>query len=436
MTPAARLATTIEALAAIAAEAAPADVVLARFFRARRFVGSKDRAHVASNVYRVLRAEARLGWWLAEAQLEPTARAFAFADVLLNDQMPLAALHDLCDGSRYAPSRLSVSESNGLKALAGQNLTDARMPQLVQLECPATIAPDLAEAYGPQFEPVLQALLQAAPLDARVNTLRANPERLLQEFKAVGFTVEPCRFAPAGLRLHGRPNLNIHPAFKDGLVEVQDEGSQLIALLCEAKAGERVLDFCAGAGGKTLALAASMQNKGKIVAIDVGASRLARAKLRFRRAGAQNIEVNAIKDEHDPWLKRHKAEFDCVLVDAPCSGTGTWRRNPEMRWRQNALSLDELVPLQQSILTSAARLVKTGGRLVYATCSLLPAENEAQMQAFLAAHPQFRIVPLPAVWARAVPGRDCPVQGDYLRLDPANHGTDGFFAAVLQREAE
>lgn len=439
MTPAARLATTIDALAEIAdareRQAAPADVVISRFFRARRFIGSKDRAHIAGNVYRILRAEARLGWWLEQADLPLTSRSFALADVMLNDHLPLAELHLLCDGTEYAPGKIGDDEHKALRVLNGQSITADAMPELVKLECPAEVADKFREALGDRFAVVMQSLLQPAAMDVRVNTLRADCDTIFREFKTVGYNVSRCKFAPHGLRLAGRPNLNNHSAFKDGLVEVQDEGSQLIALVTDAQPGMRVLDFCAGAGGKTLALAANMNNKGKIVATDTGASRLAKAKLRFRRAGVQNIEVTSIASENDPWFKRHKGEFDRVLVDAPCSGTGTWRRNPEMRWKQQSLGLDELVPLQQSILASAARLVKPGGQLVYATCSLLPDENEAQVTAFLAAHPDFTVVPVPGIWGRVVPNQPCPVNGDFLRLDPAAHETDGFFAAVLTRKA-
>lgn len=435
MTPAARLATTIDALGEIGAAHAPADVVMSRFFRARRFIGSKDRAHIAGNVYRILRSEARITWWLEQAEMPPTARSFALADAMLNDHVPLADLHELCSGGQYAPSKIGNDEHKGLKVLNGQPLTPDNMPELTQLECPETVADKFRAALGDRFAAVMKAMLVPATLDVRVNTLRADADKLLGEFKTVGYNVSRCAFAPDGLRIAGRPNLNNHSAFKDGLVEVQDEGSQLIALVCDAQPGMRVLDFCAGAGGKTLALAAAMKNKGKIVATDTGESRLTRAKLRFRRAGVQNIEVTPIKSENDPWLKRHKDSFDRVLVDAPCSGTGTWRRNPEMRWKQHSLGLEELVPLQQSILASAARLVKPGGQLIYATCSLLPDENEAQVTTFLAQHPDFSIVPLPQVWAKVAANQPCPVSGDYLRLDPATHETDGFFAAVLARKA-
>ena len=216
-----------------------------------------------------------------------------------------------------------------------------------------------------------------------------------------------------------------------GEVEIQDEGSQLVAALVEARPGDRVVDFCAGAGGKTLALATQMENRGHVIACDVSAGRLKRAVQRFRRAGLHNIETRLLTSETDQWVKRHKGGFDRVLVDAPCSGTGTWRRNPDARWRATEPGLSKLLAQQAAILASAARLVKPGGRLVYATCSMLPVENEVQIAAFLAAHPAFRVVPLRDTALPRIPS----AHPDYLSLTPARHGTDGFFAAVMRREA-
>jgi len=213
---------------------------------------------------------------------------------------------------------------------------------------------------------------------------------------------------------------------------VQDEGSQLVALLTDAQPGQAVMDFCAGAGGKTLALAAAMKNKGRLVACDTHAARSERAVQRLRRAGVHNVTRHVLEGEGDKWLKRQKGTFDRVLVDAPCSGSGTWRRNPDAKWRLTETGLLELVALQGKILTQASTLVKPGGRLVYATCSLLPEENERQVEAFLAANPDFSLIPITEAWSATV-GTECPVPGPYLRLSPAAHNTDGFFVAVMQR---
>jgi 16S rRNA (cytosine967-C5)-methyltransferase len=238
--------------------------------------------------------------------------------------------------------------------------------------------------------------------------------------------------APYGIRLDERLSLARLPMLKSGEVEIQDEGSQLVAMLVDARPGDRVVDFCAGAGGKTLAIAAQMNNKGHVIACDVSEGRLKRAAERFRQAGLHNIQTRLLTSETDKWIKRHKGGFDRVLVDAPCSGTGTWRRNPDARWRaQEEGGLDKVVALQMRILASAARLVKPGGRLVYATCSLLAEENEEQVAAFLATHPGFKVVPL----REAAPGLTRSAHPDYLSLTPAQHDTDGFFAAVMQRDA-
>ncbi len=264
---------------------------------------------------------------------------------------------------------------------------------------------------------------EPAPLDLRVNIIKATRDDMLAALQKFGLQAELCTLSPWGIRIYDRPSLADIKMLKDGLIDIQDEGSQLIAKIVDAQPGERVVDFCAGAGGKTLAIAAMMQNKGRVIACDIMEKRLMKSSERFRRAGLHNIELRVLTGTRDPWVKKHKASFDRVLVDAPCSGTGTWRRNPDARWRNLGPPLADLLKTQAEILDSAARLVKPGGRLIYATCSLLPAENEEQVEAFLAAHPEFSLFP-------------CGL-GDtaYLSLTPAQHGTDGFFGAVMVRAA-
>jgi 16S rRNA (cytosine967-C5)-methyltransferase len=227
-------------------------------------------------------------------------------------------------------------------------------------------------------------------------------------------------------------------AFQEGLIEIQDEGSQLVAALVDAQPGMQVADYCAGAGGKTLAIAAGMNNKGRVVAMDVYEGRLDRSAQRLRRAGAHNVERRALDAENAKWLKRHKGTFDRVLVDAPCTGTGTWRRNPDGRWTLTPKDLEELVPKQAAILEAASKLVKPGGGLIYATCSVLPAENEHQIAGFLERHPEFAVVPVTDLWRDAI-GTEPPAQlgqSPYLRLSPLQHGTDGFFGAALVRKPD
>jgi len=293
--------------------------------------------------------------------------------------------------------------------------------------------PYFVSVFGKGLEREMAALNASAPIDLRVNLLRTSREAARRALADEGVSGEPTLWSPIGLRLRERVPLGGLAAFKEGLIEVQDEGSQIVALLAGAGPGMRVVDFCAGAGGKALALAAQMANRGKLVACDVSARRLERAARRLRRAGVNNAERRALTSERDKWVKRHVGGFDRVLVDAPCLGTGTWRRNPDAKWRATPQDLAELVIRQQQILGSAARLVRPGGRLVYATCSLLREENEAQAEAFLAAEPEFSAVPASRAWHETIGGRS-PGGELYLRLTPARHGTDGFFVAVFEHK--
>jgi 16S rRNA (cytosine967-C5)-methyltransferase len=278
----------------------------------------------------------------------------------------------------------------------------------------------------------MAALMGGAATDLRANTLKANRDEAIAALAREGVEGRATPLSPLGIRVDGRPPLAGLHCFKAGMIEVQDEGSQLVALLTDARPGQRVVDFCAGAGGKTLALAAAMKNKGKLVAADVLEGRIARAATRLTRAGVHNVERRGLASERDPWVKRHLAKFDRVLIDAPCSGSGTWRRNPDAKWRLKPEDIGELAALQRRILDSAARLVKPGGRLVYATCSLLGRENQDQIEWFLAEHANFSVLPIAEVWRQILAG-DAPSPGPFLRLSPARHGTDGFFLAVLEK---
>ena len=279
----------------------------------------------------------------------------------------------------------------------------------------------------------MAALNTPAPTDLRVNSLKADRAMARAALAAEGVMTEPTPWSPIGLRLAERVTLGGRTALKDGLVEVQDEGSQLTALLVDARPGMRVVDFCAGAGGKTLALAASMANRGRLVACDVSVHRLERATRRLRRSGVGNVERRTLTSERDKWVKHHAGGFDRVLVDAPCLGIGAWRRNPGDKWRVTKEDLAHLVVRQREIVSNAARLVRPGGRLIYATCSLLHEENEAQAEALLAALPEFSVVPAAQVWHETI-GGTAPGGERYLRLTPARHGTDGFFIAIFERE--
>ena len=399
MTPAARIASAIELLAAIqGAPTRPADAVANNYFRERRYIGAGDRRAVSERVWRVLRTYRRLTWWLAD---HATPRLLVAASLLLDG----GALADF-SGGRFAPAPLAPSERAVLQRLEGRSLDHPSMPDAVRLEVPDWLLSRMDTAE-------LRALLEPAPLDLRVNLLKATREEARAALAAEGMDAVPTPHSPWGLRLEGRRSVTTGAAFRAGLVEIQDEGSQLIAALVDARPAMRVADLCAGAGGKALALAMTMRNRGQLVACDVSAVRLEGAVRRLRRAGVHNVERHLL-EPGDKWIKRRAKTFDRVLVDAPCTGTGTWRRNPDARLRLSEADLAELLPKQAAIIDQAATLVRTGGRLVYATCSLLAKENEDQVTAFLSRHPDF-------------------AQVDVLSLTPARHGTDGFFAAVLER---
>ncbi|HET8726793.1 MAG TPA: RsmB/NOP family class I SAM-dependent RNA methyltransferase [Alphaproteobacteria bacterium] len=431
MTPSARIQASIELLDAIFDTPRPADGVVAAFFRSRRYIGSGDRADVSERVYAILRHHARLGWWLERAGLPPVGgRLRVTAWLVLADGMGPKEIGRLFSGDRYAPAPPTEIEQALIRTLKGQQIDHPDMPFAVRAECPGWAAEPLRRAFGDWFDAELEALLSPAPLDIRVNELKSLRNDVQKSLKASGVSAEPTRLSPLGLRVEGRPPLAGHGLFKAGVIEVQDEGSQILALLADARPGMQVVDFCAGAGGKALAMAARMRGKGRIVACDVSEGRLIRAKERVRRAGIDNIEPKTLSSERDKWVKRQKGKFDRVLIDAPCSGTGAWRRNPDARWRDTDLSA--LTKLQADILESASRLAKPGGRVIYATCSLLPDENEDRIASFLKDHQEFRPLPVPEVWGEAVGGA-CPGDGPFLRLTPARHRTDGFFVAILER---
>ncbi len=431
MTPAARLAAAIELLTEINdAPRRPADAVANDFFRARRFIGSGDRRAVSDRTWRVLRARRRLEWWIGQAGTAPTARMLVAASLLLEGWTAQGVAQSY-SGGQYGAAPFLQMETAAARALEGRTLDHPGMPDAVRFEMPDWVLPHLQERFGEQLGPEMQAALDPAPLDLRVNLLRGTREDARAALLAEGLDATPTPLSPWGLRIEGRRAVTTGPAFQSGLVEIQDEGSQLVAALVGVTPEMRVVDWCAGAGGKTLALAMLMQNRGHLVACDVSAPRLEGAVRRLRRAGVQNSERHLVAPG-DKWAKRRGGSFDRVLVDAPCTGTGTWRRNPDARLRLRELDLTELRPKQARILDDAARLVRLGGRLVYATCSLFTEENEAQVDAFLERTPGFAVVPLQKAWNLPTPA---PGADPYLSLTPRRHGTDGFFGAVLERTA-
>jgi 16S rRNA (cytosine967-C5)-methyltransferase len=432
LTPGAQIAAAIDILTAIASGDRPADDIAADFFRRRRFIGAKDRANVAGHVYAVLRHRAALDWWIGKSGAESNPRTRMLACLTLIGGWRREAIVACCDGDRFRPARLSQDEERLVRGLATRTLRHHEMPRAVANDLPEWLEPLLERVFGKGLEREMAALNAPAPTDLRVNLLKTDRDGARRALAGEGVKADPTPWSPTGLRLRERVPLGNLAAFKEGLVEVQDESSQIAAVLADARPGMRVVDFCAGAGGKTLALAAGMANRGKLVACEVSLRRLERSARRLRRAGVNNVERRALTGERDKWVKRHASSFERVFVDVPCLGTGTWRRNPDAKWRMRPEDLAELIERQQQILRSAARLVRPGGRLVYATCSLLREEDEAQAEAFLAAEPDFSLLPVARAWVETIGGAS-PAGEHYLRLTPARHGTDGFFVAIFER---
>jgi 16S rRNA (cytosine967-C5)-methyltransferase len=435
MTPEGRLAAAIDLLhAALEQPRRPADAIASEFFRARRYIGGSDRRAVSDLAWGVLRQRLRLEWWLGEVGARATPRLLTLAHMVLVEGLKPGEAAKRFEGGRYGAGALDIGEQGVARALSGKPLAGKEMPEGPRLNLPAWALPGLRRRFGDRLAEEALALEGKAPLDLRANRLLTTREAARAALAAEGFAAEPTPFALYGLRLPGRAAVMAGEAFRTGLVEVQDEGSQLIAALVAARPGMRVADCCAGAAGKTLAMAADMENKGRITACDVSAPRLEGALKRLRRAGVHNAETHLLTPG-DRWAKRRAGGFDRVLVDAPCTGTGTWRRNPDARTRTGEADLAELLMKQREILDSSAQLVRPGGRLIYATCSLLPEEDEVQVEGFLERHPGFTPVPLARAWAEAgLPGLP-PCPGPWMALSPAAHGTDGFFAAVLDRAA-
>jgi 16S rRNA (cytosine967-C5)-methyltransferase len=396
----------------------PADGVVSDFFRQNRTLGTRERHTLAETTYTVLR-QRLLYQHLAQSGKGEMERRLAVLAWQGNEGFLRAAL--------------SETEQQWLAQVSAVDRT--ALPEKLRHNLPEWLAQQLQADHGDEFWPLVEAMNTSAGLDLRVNTFKAKRDDVQAAFKAEGIEALPTPYSPLGLRIAGKPALHKLDVFMRGDVEVQDEGSQLLALMLGAKRSEMVADFCAGAGGKTLALGAEMRNTGRLYAFDTSGHRLAALKPRLARSGLSNVYPVQIAHERDERIKRLAGKLDRVLVDAPCSGLGTLRRNPDLKWRQTPQSVEELRVKQAAILASAARLVKPGGRLVYATCSLLDAENEAIAQAFTAERErEFEVVPAAQVLDKAhVSQPESLVRGDYLRLWPHRHATDGFFAAVWQR---
>ena len=428
-----RLSAAIEILDDIEARRRPVADALKDWGLSHRFAGSGDRAAIGNLVYDVLRWRSSLGWVMGSS----ASRELVLGLVALRWQLGAEELNARLADDSHAPAPLSEAENARLGAA---DLSAA--PALVQADIPEWLVPSFERALGEGWVGEAAALSFRPPLDIRVNRLKSGRDKVLKALSRFGAAETP--FSPDGLRIpptagEGRhPNVQVEPAFQKGWFEIQDEGSQIGALMAGAKPGEQILDLCAGGGGKTLALAAITGNKGQVLATDNDRSRLAPIFKRLKRAGTRNVQVR----EAGASLDDLKGRMDLVLIDAPCTGTGTWRRRPDAKWRLTERALSERVAEQSALLVAAAPHVKPGGRLVYVTCSLLPEENEDQVSAFLDAEPTFRLMEPESLWSAAISG-PAP-EGTFVaigeagratRMTPGRHGTDGFFVAVMQRRA-
>jgi len=414
MKPAARIQATIDVLTRIAENTrVPMDSAIGDYMRSRRYIGSKDRSNIAERCYSMARAHARLSWWLEKFEAADTPRNRILLWLLLSEVHGEPAqiekyTTDLFDGTKYAPEELTPNETHIIKLLSqgkmiGGGVDHVDMTDAVRSETPAKYEEQLRSYFGDDFEVEMKAMLKTATLDLRVNTFLIDRDKAQNSLKKDGVATNLGKYADTALRCVEKSYISRTKAFT-----------------------MQVLDYCAGAGGKTLALGAAMKCKGRIVAMDNDSKRLAKGRDRYKKARiADIIEVRSLEDDKNrKWVKRQKGKFDIVLTDVPCTGTGTWRRNPDMRWRQFGPTLEELVVIQAEIIERASKLVKPGGKFVYATCSLLAEENENQIEKFLAAHgDEFEIVPVPEEYGNP-----------FLRMTPHRHQTDGFFTAVLIRK--
>ena len=406
---------TIAALVDILSFAHPADAVLSRYFREHPKLGSRDRAFVAETVFAILRHKR----FLEYAAGSNAPRQLVLSYLARIEGMNLRQMEPL----------LKPREKEWFGEMKGRAAKD--LPLGMQVDFPDWLVDKLRAVMSEaELLELGRALQQPAPLDLRVNTLLASRDEVLAQLASDKFEATPTPYSPIGIRLQGKPAINRHSLFESGRLEVQDEGSQLLGFLLAPTRHDMTVDFCAGAGGKTLMLGAMMHSQGRLYAFDVSDKRLAKLKPRLARSGLSNVHPQMIANERDARIKRLAGKIDKVLVDAPCSGLGTLRRNPDLKWRQTPESVAELTAKQASILESAATLVKKGGRLVYATCSILPEENQAIVEAFLARHPEFKLLDCAELLKKQHIALD---SGQYLHLSPARHGTDGFFAAAMER---
>ncbi len=433
MTPSARLSSVIELLDIIMNEAGPAEHCVRAYFKTRRYAGSKDRRWITEFVYSLFRRLGEVDWIAADAGLEITNRSRALVALSFCEEVPLEDIQDRYMSGSYASVGLNDEENAALEKVAAIEVSS--IPGSAKENFPEWLSSAVQSQYGDKSAAILASYQDRAPLTLRVNRLRSDRDEVIRLLEDDDLDVRATTLSPLGIIVEGRVNLAAHAVMERGLVEIQDEAAQISSLLADAKAGMLVVDYCAGAGGKSLAMAAEMENTGVIHAFDVNARRMKDMAIRTRRSGVQILESAQLhQDERDDEIfDRIEQTMNRVFVDAPCSGSGTWRRQPDQKWFLTEERLAELTTLQQDILQKAAGLVAPGGRLIYATCSILAQENSEQVSTFLEKNPDFSILPVSDIWGEVNLNGEWGEQ--FLQLTPDVAGTDGFFTAVLCRKA-
>ena len=412
-----KIQSTINLLDNFFESSAPFDIIMAKYFRSNKWIGSHERREIAEFCYSIFRKYETINF-LTSKITNNFGRFFVLTYLRKFELICDDEINTIFSGKKFEASKLTEFEWKFINSLESYT----NLPRDISLNYPNWMELYFERAFPKNFKEEMLALNEKACVDLRVNTLKSSKDEVVSMFS--DFSIEKGKLSENCIRiLNGRIGRN-HLVIKNGFAEIQDEGSQLIAEICTVSSKDTIVDFCAGAGGKTLAIAAAMNNRGRIFALDKYSERLENAKLRFRRAGVNNVMCQEINSK---WLKRHKECADIVLVDAPCSGTGTWRRNPDMRAKFQKKDLDELIEVQAKILETASTLVKRNGRLIYSTCSVLLEENDDQIECFLRKFRNFGKIRL------ALPIKENVTDGYYLRLSPFRNGTDGFFAACLER---
>ncbi|MGB1361273.1 MAG: RsmB/NOP family class I SAM-dependent RNA methyltransferase [Alphaproteobacteria bacterium] len=436
MKPSSHTSAVIEILESIENSSIPADKVISFWNQNNRYAGSKDKNTIAKTVYDILRHRGELSWWIEKLGFDVNVRTIIITYFHFWGKNPVELFND--DNNKFAPNDLTKPDFELIKSLSSnKKLGDKDMPEYVQLNVQSWLYDKFKEVYGDETFHAINAMNKEGSVDIRVNTLKSNIDMVRNALKQNNIDALDLNLLDDGLRLKKRYALSSLEAFKNGLFEIQDYGSQLASKLIGAKKGDKIVDFCAGAGGKTLAMAQDMENTGRIIYCDVSEKRLNRASIRLRRSGVNNAEKRVLSSERDKWIKRRTERldggFDRVVIDAPCSGTGTWRRNPDQKWRTTENTLNELVELQENILQSASRLTRPGGKIIYITCSLLAEENENQINKFIKNNDDFDLCDIKEIWKDTF-NNPLKSAGKTLRISPHNFNSDGFFIAVITRK--